>query len=156
MKIRALATFSAMLAAVLGLAAGAPPPQRARAPIRALSDADLVRYASKRFDPMKAPTGREVLGRHRGTMVVVDFPCSDVCPQETRRIIHYDVPVGDCRRVRGGGGPGARAHRDRSGPSRLLRTSDPRAPPPQRLSAPSSGGNKAPSLALRYVVSLQT
>ena len=28
--------------------------------------------------------------------MVADFPCSDLCPAYTRRIIHYDVAPADC------------------------------------------------------------
>jgi hypothetical protein len=79
----------------LGLAAASPgrPPR--------ISDTDLLRLARSRFDPYKR-TGRiGVLGVHRGTLVVVDYPCGDVCPAYTKRIVHYDVPPEACARVGG-------------------------------------------------------
>jgi hypothetical protein len=34
--------------------------------------------------------------------VVVDYPCSDLCPQYTKRIVRYDVPPGpECARIGG-------------------------------------------------------
>jgi hypothetical protein len=62
-----------------------------------LDDAALKAYAAQSFDP-RAMMGRTVeLGRHHGVPVVAEFPCSDVCPQYTVRIIHYRLPPGtDC------------------------------------------------------------
>jgi hypothetical protein len=71
------------------------------APVRRLSDADILRYAATRFDARKMMFHREVVGRHRGTLVVADFPCGDVCPQYTQRIIHYDVGLSSCPRIGG-------------------------------------------------------
>lgn len=69
--------------------------------VRNLSDRDLVRYAASKFDA-RAMMGRHVvLGRHRGTLVAADFVCGDVCPQYTRRIVHYDVPPERCGEVGG-------------------------------------------------------
>jgi hypothetical protein len=74
----------------------------AAAPLaRQVTDKDLLRYAASRFDPATMAFKRVTVGRHRGTLVVADFPCSDVCPQYTRRIIHYDVKVSACARARG-------------------------------------------------------
>jgi hypothetical protein len=62
-----------------------------------LDDASLVAYAGKPFDK-PAMMGQTVeLGRNHGVPVVAWFPCSDVCPQYTVRIIHYRLPEGaDC------------------------------------------------------------
>lgn len=71
------------------------------APPRKLSDADLVAYASAKFDKRAMMFKRVPLGRHRGLAVVAIHPCGDVCPVYTRRIVHYDIPLADCAR-RGG------------------------------------------------------
>ena len=62
-----------------------------------LDDATLAAYAARPFDK-QAMMGQTVeLGRNRGVPVEAWFPCSDVCPQYTVRIIHYRVPEGsDC------------------------------------------------------------
>ena len=67
-----------------------------------LDDAALAAYAAKPFDK-QAMMGQTVeLGRNRGVPVVAWFPCSDVCPQYTVRIIHYRLPEGaDCARAGG-------------------------------------------------------
>ena len=45
---------------------------------------------------------RQVVGYHHGVRVVAEFPCSDVCPDYTVAIIHYDVDPGEaCKRVGG-------------------------------------------------------
>jgi hypothetical protein len=33
------------------------------------------------------------VGRYKGVPVMAEFPCSDVCPQYTVRIIHYRLPA---------------------------------------------------------------
>lgn len=59
-----------------------------------LDDAALVAYAARPFDK-HAMMGQTVeLGRNHGLPVVAEFPCSDVCPQYTVRIIHYRLPPG--------------------------------------------------------------
>jgi hypothetical protein len=91
------------LVAALACAAAAPAaaPAAARQKARRIGDAQLLRYAASGFDKRKMMFRRETLGLHRGTLVVADFPCSDVCPVYTRRIIHYDVAPADCPRVGG-------------------------------------------------------
>ncbi|HZZ89760.1 MAG TPA: hypothetical protein VFE13_15645 [Caulobacteraceae bacterium] len=76
------------------MAACAAPGPPATAGQRRLSDADLVAYAASRFDASAMMEKQIVVGVHRGRRVVADFPCSDICPQYTIRIIHYDVAPG--------------------------------------------------------------
>jgi hypothetical protein len=100
MRIRLPLPFLvAALACAAAAPAAAPPagPQKARR----IGDAELLRYAASGFDKRKMMFKRDTLGLHRGTLVVADFPCSDVCPIYTRRIIHYDVAPPDCARVGG-------------------------------------------------------
>jgi hypothetical protein len=75
-------------------------------PWHSLSDRDLRALDAAPFDK-RAMMGRHaVLGRHRGVRVVADYPCSDLCPQYTVRIIHYDVPPGSrCERIGGASVP---------------------------------------------------
>jgi len=62
-----------------------------------LDDAALAAYAARPFDK-HAMMGQTVeLGRNHGMPVVAQFPCADVCPQYTVRIVHYRLPDGtDC------------------------------------------------------------
>lgn len=68
-----------------------------------ISDSELLAYARSPFDKYAKINGRETLGLHRGFPVVVDFACSDVCPEYLTRIVHYDVPADleKCNRVGG-------------------------------------------------------
>jgi hypothetical protein len=92
-----LTIFVVALVAISGPAEACRPPAAAKR----LSDADLLRYAAAPFDKRKMMFKREVVGRHRGTLVVASHPCGDVCPAYTRRIVHYDVDVAACGRVGG-------------------------------------------------------
>jgi hypothetical protein len=81
----------------LALACSAPPtalPQTDGA--GNISDAELIQYASAKYDKSGNMGRRVALGKNRGIPVIVDFPCSDLCPNYTVRIIHYDVPVASC------------------------------------------------------------
>jgi hypothetical protein len=69
---------------------------------RSLSDADLTAYAVSPFDHAAMMEKHVVVGLHHGVAVVADFPCSDICPQYTRRIIHYDVAPGAACTAAGG------------------------------------------------------
>jgi hypothetical protein len=41
------------------------------------------------------------LGSHNGTLVIVEFPCSDLCPDNTIRVIRYDVENEQCAAIGG-------------------------------------------------------
>jgi hypothetical protein len=86
-----------LIVALMALGFAASPPAR---PPR-IGDAGLLRFARSRFDPYQRADRIRVLGLHRGTPVVVDYPCGDVCPAYTKRIVHYDVPPEACGRVGG-------------------------------------------------------
>jgi len=79
-------TAAGLLIACLAIPALAAPPT--------LSDADLVAYAAKPYDHAAMMFKHVVLGLNHGQTVVADFPCSDVCPTYTSRIIHYDLAPG--------------------------------------------------------------
>ena len=67
-----------------------------------LSDADVIRLAKQRFDKAAKVGRHEILGRHGHAIVIADYICSDVCPDYTVRIIHYDAnPSTDCAKVGG-------------------------------------------------------
>jgi hypothetical protein len=90
----------AALTALLTLA-GAGCATRASEP-GLLDDAALTAYAARPFDKRVLMGETIELGRHHGVPVVAEFPCADVCPQYTVRIIHYRLPPGvDCADVGG-------------------------------------------------------
>jgi hypothetical protein len=72
------------------------------AQLRQLTDADLTAYAAKPYDKAAMMEQTVTLGTHHGVTVVVDFPCSDVCPNYTTRIIHYGIGPGPACTAAGG------------------------------------------------------
>ena len=81
---------------------------------------------------------RITLGRHHGVPVVVEFPCSDICPQYTTQIIHYDIaPGAACEAAGGVTLDAARAVQHRHGQTRFLHSKAAAAAP---LSASSIAG----------------
>lgn len=58
-----------------------------------LTDAALVASANSVLSVKEAPADR-MLGLHKGTPVIVDVRCGDVCPQYTVRIIRYTIDPG--------------------------------------------------------------
>lgn len=87
----AAATF--VLLVLSGMAQPAPRP---------LTDQAIAAYAARPYDKARMMGRHQMLGVHNGVRVVVDFPCGDVCPNYTTRVIHYDVAVGPaCVRARG-------------------------------------------------------
>lgn len=87
-SIRLLAPLAALL-----LCAAAPD---------TITDDQLVAYAQQDFDRGEMMFKHEELGIHHGAPVVADFPCADVCPDKTTRIIHYKLDDGQsCSSVGG-------------------------------------------------------
>jgi hypothetical protein len=67
-----------------------------------VTDADLVAYAQNDFDHGAMMYKHVSIGVHHGAPVVADFPCADVCPDKTTRIIHYVLDDGQqCAAVDG-------------------------------------------------------
>ena len=67
-----------------------------------LSDAHLRAFAAAPYDKAAKFNKTEVLGLYHGARVVVEYPCSDVCPDYTVRIIHFDLMPGPtCNRFGG-------------------------------------------------------
>ena len=88
----------ALLAAVLTLLAT----QALAAEPRQLTDAELIAYDSQPFDHAAMMGKRVVVGLYRRVRVVAEFPCSDVCPNYTTRIVHLDVAPGAACEAAGG------------------------------------------------------
>ena len=67
-----------------------------------LTEQALLEYASQPYDKAKRALDREVLGALNGGTVVANYICSDLCPDSTIRIVHFDVEPGeDCAAVGG-------------------------------------------------------
>jgi hypothetical protein len=93
----AAAAFAAPCGAYAEKQASAPPVEAGKA----LTDAEVLAAFKSRWDPAAMMFKRVPIGTHNGLRLVADFPCSDVCPQNTRRIIHYDVAADKCDEVGG-------------------------------------------------------
>ena len=57
-----------------------------------LTDADLIRAAKQKESAPTEGAQEWVIGYHHGIAVVKSFQCSDLCPQNTLRVIYYDLP----------------------------------------------------------------
>lgn len=67
-----------------------------------VTDEQLLAYASNDFAHSEMMYKHVDLGVHHGSPVVADFPCADVCPDNTKRIIHYRLEDGQkCASVHG-------------------------------------------------------
>jgi hypothetical protein len=75
----------------LALVLAASPVMALPVVIDTLSDEAIAAYAARGFDKQVMMNRQEKLGVHHGAVVMADFPCSDVCPNNTARIIHYLV-----------------------------------------------------------------
>ena len=58
-----------------------------------LTDADLIRAAEQKESAPTEGAQQWVIGYHHGIAVVKSFQCSDLCPQNTLRVIYYDLPI---------------------------------------------------------------
>ncbi|WGV13251.1 hypothetical protein QJS82_00760 [Psychrobacter maritimus] len=58
-----------------------------------LTNADLIRAAQQKESAPTEGAQQWVIGVHNGIEVVKSFQCSDLCPQNTLRVIYYDVPA---------------------------------------------------------------
>ncbi len=57
-----------------------------------MNAAALQAWASQPWDKAALMHTTVDVGRYNGVPVVAEHPCSDVCPQYTVRIIHYQLP----------------------------------------------------------------
>ena len=81
--LRLHSRYLPFLAAAFGLLAAAS------ASARSISEAELLAYASTPYDSVE--NKKIALGGLDGTQVVADFICSDICPDYTVRVIHYEL-----------------------------------------------------------------
>ena len=94
--MRKLASIMSIFLAVVGVAIGATACATAPEPAPVLAQMDtaaLQAYADKPWDKAALMNTTIELGRYRDVPVVAEFPCSDVCPNYTVRIIHYRLPA---------------------------------------------------------------
>lgn len=69
---------------------------------RPLTAATLQAWADQPWDKAALMHTTVEVGYYQGVAVVAEHPCSDVCPQYTIRVIHYQLPPGaSCASVGG-------------------------------------------------------
>ena len=67
-----------------------------------LTNGGLAKIASAPYDKGEKSGKHEILGSLHKVRVVADYPCGDICPMYTTRIIHYDLEPGHrCEAVGG-------------------------------------------------------
>ena len=81
-------TLSALLLSLSACVLVSPPTNE-----DTLTDADLIRAAQQKESVPTEGVQQWVIGYHHGIAVVKSFQCSDLCPQNTLRVIYYDVPA---------------------------------------------------------------
>jgi hypothetical protein len=66
-----------------------------------LTDQDILDYAASGYDKEEMMLQKVEVGSHNGMALIAEFPCSDLCPDNTTRVIRYDVENEECE-ARGG------------------------------------------------------
>ena len=79
-------TLSALLLSLSACALVSPPTNE-----DTLTDADIIRAAEQKESAPTEGAQQWAIGYHHGIAVVKSFQCSDLCPQNTLRVIYYDV-----------------------------------------------------------------
>ena len=90
--MKTISTFKALILSALLLSLSAcvlvsPPTNE-----DTLTDDDLIRAAEQKESAPIEGAQQWVIGYHHGVAVVKSFQCSDLCPQNTLRVIYYDMP----------------------------------------------------------------
>ena len=70
-------------------------------PQKELTSAQVLSLLKQNYDLETLSGSKVIVGKYMGTAVVVDFPCSDVCPANTFKIVRYDVEWNQCADIGG-------------------------------------------------------
>lgn len=87
MPMLSTAKLTALSALIISLAACVTAPTNEDT----MTDADLIQAAEQKESAPSEGAQQWVIGYHHGTEVVKSFQCSDLCPQNTLRVIYYNV-----------------------------------------------------------------
>lgn len=87
MPILSTAKLTALSALIINLAACVTAPTNEDT----MTDADLIQAAEQKESAPSEGAQQWVIGYHHGTEVMKSFQCSDLCPQNTLRVIYYNV-----------------------------------------------------------------
>ena len=56
-----------------------------------VSDEEILDYATRPYNKYKIEQHRVVLGSRGGAIVLAEYICSDICPEYTVRVVHYEL-----------------------------------------------------------------
>ena len=98
-RTRTYACLLLVLCSHLLSACGMPVPNKE--PSGQLTDQDILDYAASGYDKEEMMFQKVELGSHNGMLLIVEFPCSDLCPDNTTRVIRYDVENDECEALGG-------------------------------------------------------
>ena len=70
-------------------------------PTEELTDEDMSALLTKKFDLYELSGSQVALGIYKGILVIAEFPCSDVCPMNTVKIIRYNIESSECHNTEG-------------------------------------------------------
>ena len=88
-----------VLGSLLCSACGTPVPDER--PGGEWTDQDILDYAAAEYDKEEMMFQTVELGRHNGALLIAEFPCSDLCPDYTTRVIRYEVENEECAAIGG-------------------------------------------------------
>ena len=63
---------------------------------KVLNDNELLINATTDYAKESKMNSTEILGIHNQHIVKVTYPCGDVCPEYTKRIIYYEIENKSC------------------------------------------------------------
>ena len=61
-----------------------------------VTDQEILEYAQAAYNKEEMMNQNIIIGMHNDLEVHAWFPCSDLCPEYTTRIIYYDTPKEEC------------------------------------------------------------
>jgi hypothetical protein len=64
--------------------------------VKELADKEILALAMSPYDKSEKMLTEEKLGFHKGNELIVIYPCGDICPHYTKRVIHYKVKIEKC------------------------------------------------------------
>ena len=99
MNNRSLWAFAVLAVPMFASGCGVIAPQNSMEPI---SDDEIRQAYSATYNKRWMMDKTVILGTRNGVKLIAEYPCSDLCPDSTTRIIHYDIEPGpECTKIGG-------------------------------------------------------
>ena len=67
----------------------------------ALTNNRILKFAMEPYAKSAKMNTTEILGTHNKNILQVIYPCGDICPDYTKRIIHYKIEMKNCKNIGG-------------------------------------------------------